>query len=192
METGGVASRATRNLVDTHIFDSQREQLCADCGAQVHPGLAASRCNHEPDLSRDVVADLEAARTDARANRRNCRQSLQPFDTGAHDAENDATPSGMNRHDVAARFVGDENGHTIGHAHAHGDADGCRANPSAVNRPCPPDDGVSLFKTAFGRVDGSGAMHLPDLGDGRRTERAQQFRLRRVARRKPMGETHLL
>jgi hypothetical protein len=188
MKTGGIASGATGNVVDTRAFNSKREELGPDCGAQVDSGLGALRCDDEPDLSRDVVTDLEAARTDARADRRNRRQGIQPFDTRAHNPQNDSAPSRMNRYDVAAHLVGDENGHAIGHSHSHGGADGCRTIPSTVHRSCPPDDRVG-FLTAFGRIDCAGAVHLPDLCDGRRTERAQQFRLRRVARRKPMEET---
>jgi hypothetical protein len=191
MKADCIASGATGNIVDTRVFNSQREELGPDCGAQVDPGLGALRCHDEPDPSRDVVTDFEAARTDARADRRNRRQRIQPFDTRAHNPQNDATPSRMNRCDVAAHLVGDENRHAIGDSHSHCDAEGCRAICSTAHRSCPADDRVGFF-TAFGRVDCAGAMQLPNLCDVRRTEGTQQLSLRRVARRKSMEEARPL
>jgi hypothetical protein len=169
METGGLASRATRNILDALGFDPQRKKVCADREAQIDPRLATLCGNDEPDLSRYVVADFEAARSDARANRCHRGSRLQPLDTGAHDSKNDPTPSGMNCDDVAAQLVGDEDGYTIGHAHAHGFAHRNGAVGSTLHWLRPTHDGVSLL-SAFRRIDRAGAVHLPHLSDGKRTQ----------------------
>ena len=192
METGGLASRATGNILDALGFDPQREKLRADRKAQIDSRLVTSCGNDEPDPPRYVVADFEAARSDARANRCHRRPRIQPLDTGAHDSQNDPTPSGMNGDDVAARLVGDEDGHTIGHAHAHGFAHCNGAVCSTLQWLRAPNDGVSLLPGAFQGIDRAGAVHLPHLRDGRRTQCVEQLRLRCMACGKRVEETGLI
>jgi len=125
-----------------------RAELSAHRGAQVPVSLFHERC----ELGRDVVADLEAARADARADGREIERA--ELERAPDDVRDDAAPAGVHSGDRAGLRIREQDGHAVGDANGQHDIG------------CPRDGTVGTTPAIIGRsrrsIDGNdiGAMRL--------------------------------
>ena len=126
---------ATGHVVDRAVRQPEGTKLRADAAPQIDEHLLpclVTTGDHAggggpDDRLADVLADLEAARTNAGADRGDEPALTSPeLQYGCtEDVGHDAAPSGVNRRHAAARGIGDQDGDAIGDAHRDGRSAAC-------------------------------------------------------------------
>lgn len=169
--------RAADDVLDSRVVDLEGAQLPSYRNAKVdHVGPGRIRCHDLHPGTRggnrvgDVVADFEAATTDAGTDRRDDRPSAETLKARAHDARDDTAPSRVNRGDVAGCEVAEEHGHAVGDPNAHGEHGVSGFSPLRA-----PDYRVGLFAFGLCPLDCTSPVHLHGAGDPNGTERLHEF-----------------
>lgn len=110
-----LAAGAPRDVFDG---DAERFELRADGGAQIDEGLLAFAPDDESiaDARRDVGADFEAARSDARTDRGDDRSRVESLDGDLEDPRFDASPSRVHGGDLSAVGRGEKDRNAVGDA----------------------------------------------------------------------------
>jgi len=133
-ETRSVALGAPRDVLDVRVGEPLARKLRAHRPAQIHVGLVSGTSRddllamtHARDLCGNVDANLEAARPDARPNRRH----ETPRPRGARicqrrcdDPLDDSAPAGVNCSSDRSIERSHEDRHAIGDAHPNGSGRG--------------------------------------------------------------------
>ncbi len=176
--------RAPGHVLDAVVVDACLAQLRAHRCSQIDERLPAFLPHDEPDAGAHLGPHLEAARFDARANRRDERSPAEHPGRRPDDPRHDAAPPGVDGGDIPGFGVSHEDGNAIGDAYPDGKSlalgeRGCR----------PADDGIR-FAHRLRRLHHARSVDLLHLDDARGLERREERRVARVARRECVEEAH--
>jgi len=167
-----VATRAAGHVVDVRVVEALPAELRAHGATEIDVALRVGPPRDDAfvtcglgDLRGNLVAHLEAARSDARSYRRELGPGPKPFgdaERGREDAGDHAAPPGVRGGDDAAPGIGEQDGHAVGDADAHGVSR--RGRDECV--PLEMREGLAL---ALGGQRDT-AVDLGDLAEARRVE----------------------